>query len=150
MPHDDDDEAPRRPGAVPKSVGAYPSARRAGPLLFLSGMGPRHPDTDEVPGQRLNAHGQHEAFDFEAQARQVFANVRAALEANGARWEQLVDVTVFLTDIERDFVTFNRLYAEAFGEVRPARTTVGIDSLPRPICVELKCVAYLGEPSGGR
>ena len=131
--------------STPKPVGAYPSARRAGPFLFLSGMGPRHPETDEVPGQRLNQWGQHEAFDFEAQALQVFANIKAALEANGARWDQLVDVTVFLTDIERDFVTFNRLYAEHFGDVRPARTTVGIDSLPRPIVVELKCVAYVGD-----
>ena len=132
---------------TPRPVGAYPSARRAGPLLFLSGMGPRHPVTDEVPGQHLNAYGQHERFDFEAQARQVLANVRAALEANGAAWEDLVDVTVFLTDMERDFVTFNRVYAEHFGQLErpPARTTVGIDALPRPISVELKCVAYVGD-----
>ena len=130
--------------STPKPVGAYPSARRAGDLLFLSGMGPRHPETDEVPGQTLNAYGQHTAFDFEAQTLQVFANIRAALEANGARWEDLVDVTVFLTNMERDFVAFNRLYAEHFGEVRPARTTVGVDSLPRPISVELKCIAWVG------
>lgn len=126
-------------------MGAYPSARRAGPFLFLSGMGPRHPQTDEVPGQQLNEWGQHTAFDFEAQALQVFDNIRAALKANGAKWEQLVDVTVFLTDIERDFVKFNELYAVHFGDVKPARTTVGIDSLPRPIVVELKCIAYLGD-----
>ena len=131
--------------ATPKPVGAYPSARRAGPFLFVSGMGPRHPETDEIPGQQLNEWGQHTAFDFEAQALQVFANIRAALEAHGAKWEQLVDVTVFLTNMERDFVAFNKLYAEHFGEVRPARTTVGISSLPRPISVELKCIAYLGE-----
>ncbi len=130
--------------ATPKPVGAYPMTKRAGDLLFVCGMGPRHPETDEVPGQRLNQYGQHEAFDFEAQTLQVFANIKAALEANGAKWEDLVDVTVFLTNMERDFVTFNRLYAEHFGEVRPTRTTVGIDSLPRPISVELKCIAYLG------
>ena len=114
---------------APQPVGPYPHARRVGNLLFLSGIGPRRPGTDEIPAS------------FEEQCRSVFANVRAVLEDAGARWEDLVDVTVFLTDLARDFATYNRLYAEHFAAVRPCRTTVGITSLPTPISIELKCIA---------
>ncbi|MEO8999561.1 MAG: Rid family hydrolase, partial [Rhodanobacter sp.] len=74
---------------------------------------------------------------------QVFANVRAVLEASGAAWTDLVDVTVFLTDMQRDFATYNRLYAEYFGGVDACRTTLGISALPTPIAIELKCVGVL-------
>ena len=114
---------------APGPVGAYPHARRVGNLLFLSGIGPRRPGSDEIPAS------------FEEQCRSAFDNVRAVLEDAGARWEDLVDVTVFLTDLERDFASYNRIYAECFAAVRPCRTTVGIDSLPTPISIELKCIA---------
>ena len=83
------------------------------------------------------------ACDIEAQCRQVFANVRAVLEASGAAWEDLVDVTVFLTDMARDFAAYNRVYAEYFADpaTAPCRTTLGITALPTPIAIELKCVA---------
>jgi 2-aminomuconate deaminase len=105
---------------------------------------PRNPETDGVPGLKRSPTGNFTEFDFEAQVHSVFRNVRAVLESSGARWEDLVDVTVFLTDMQRDFHTFNRIYAEYFHDNQPCRTTVGIDSLPTPIAIELKCVAVVG------
>jgi 2-aminomuconate deaminase len=128
---------------APKPVGAYPYARRVGNLLFLSGIGPRDPESDGVPGLTRSASGNFTEFDFEAQVHAVFRNVKAVLEASGAQWEDLVDVTVYLTDMQRDFHTFNRLYATYFTTAQPCRTTVGIDSLPTPIAIELKCIAVI-------
>lgn len=129
--------------SAPKPVGLYPHARRVGNLLFLSGIGPRHPDTNAVPGTERSASGNYTAFDFEQQCHQVFQNVRRVLEDSGAKWGDLVDVTVFLTDMTRDFHTYNRVYAEYFKDNQPCRTTVGITSLPTPICIELKCTAWV-------
>ncbi len=128
---------------APKPVGLYPHARKVGNLLFLSGIGPRNPDDDSVPGLSRSSAGNYTAFDFEAQVHSVFDNVRRVLEASGARWEDLVDVTVFLVDMERDFHTYNQLWAEYFKENAPCRTTVGIESLPTPIAIELKCIAVI-------
>jgi 2-aminomuconate deaminase len=131
--------------AAPLPVGAYPHARRVGDLLFLSGVGPRTAGSgggdSAVPGLARDANGNFTAFDFEAQVHSVFANVRAVLEASGFAWEDLVDVTVFLTDMQRDFATFNRVYATYFTTAQPCRTTVAIDALPTPIAIELKCIA---------
>ena len=126
---------------APEPVGPYPHARRAGDLLFLSGIGPRVKGVAGVPGVTLDAGGDVVSYDFESQCRQVFANVRTILEDAGSSWERIVDVTVFLTDIKRDFATMNRLYADAFAENRPARTTVGVSRLPTPIAIELKVIA---------
>lgn len=128
---------------APAPVGAYPHARRVGPLLFLSGIGPRTPGSDAIPGNVLDAEGRVVSYDIEAQTRSVFANVRAVLEASGARWEDLVDVTVYLTDMGRDFRAYNAIWAEHFPEPAsaPCRTTLGISALPTPIAIELKCVA---------
>lgn len=114
---------------APEPVGPFPHAKRVGNLLFLSGIGPRSRGTREIPG------------DFEAQCRAVFRNVRTVLDDAGSEWERIVDVTVFLTDMERDFATFNRLYGEHFVHNRPARTTVEVNRLPTPISVELKVIA---------
>ena len=130
---------------APRPVGAYPHARLVGNLLFLSGVGPRRPEDNLIPGNQYDAEGRLVAYDIEAQCRQVFANVRAVLEASGARWEDLVDVTVYLTDMARDFPAYNRLYAEHFTTAQPCRTTLGITALPTPIAIELKCVAALGD-----
>jgi 2-aminomuconate deaminase len=132
-----------RTDAAPAPVGAYPHARRVGDLLFLSGVGPRTPGSNTIPGNVHDADGRLVAYDIEAQCRQVFANVRAVLEASGARWEDLVDVTVFLTDMARDFAAYNRVYAEHFPDPAsaPCRTTLGITALPTPIAIELKCIA---------
>ena len=129
--------------AAPKAVGAYPHARRVGNLLFLSGVGPRRAGDDSIPGNVHDEQGRLVSYDIEAQCRQVFANVRAVLEASGARWEDLVDVTVFLTDMQRDFAAYNRVYAEHFTTAQPCRTTLGITALPTPIAIELKCIAAI-------
>lgn len=130
---------------APKAVGHYPHARRVGKLLFLSGIGPRDPATNAIPGNEYFADGRVSRYDIAAQARAVFANVRAVLEASGARWEDLVDVTVFLTDMERDFAAYNAAWAEFFPDPAnaPCRTTLGITALPTPIAIELKCIAVL-------
>lgn len=130
---------------APAPVGAYPHARRVGNLLFLSGIGPRDPTTDVVPGNVYDASGRLLTYDIEAQCRAVFANVGRVLEACGARFTDLVDVTVFLTDLPRDFAAYNRVYAEYFTAAQPCRTTVGISTLPTPIAIELKCIAVLPE-----
>ena len=129
--------------SAPKPVGLYPHARRVGNLLFLSDSGPRHPETKEVPGLTRSTTGNFTTFDFAAQCHSVFQNVKIVLEACGASWDSLVDVTVFLTDMQRDFHTYNQIYAEYFKDNQPCRTTVGIDSLPTPIAIELKCIAVV-------
>lgn len=129
---------------APPPVGAYPHALRAGPLLFLSGVGPRNPDDGSVPGNEVDEGGKLIRYDIERQCHATFANVRSVLEACGAEWEQLVDVTVFLTDMRRDFEAFNTLYASYFQTHKPCRTTVEVRSLPTPIAIELKCIAWVG------
>jgi 2-aminomuconate deaminase len=126
---------------APEPVGLYPHARRAGNLLFLSGIGPRRRGSRDIPGVRLRPDGTVESYDIEEQCRSVFENVRAVLEDAGARFEDLVDVTVFLTDMKRDFAAYNSLYAEYFKDARPCRTTVQVTALPTPIAIELKCIA---------
>ena len=126
---------------APEAVGAYPHSRRSGSLLFLSGIGPRKRGSREIPGVTLNADGTIASYDIEVQCRSVFDNVRAVLEDSGARWEDLVDVTVYLTNMKSDFATYNRLYAEYFSGARPCRTTVEVTALPTPIAIELKCIA---------
>ena len=130
-------------GNAPKAVGSYPHARRVGNLLFLSGIGPRDPATNAIVGNEYFADGRVRKYDIEAQARAVFANVRAVLEASGARWEDLIDVTVYLTDMARDFKAYNAVWAEYFPDpsTAPCRTTLGITALPTPIAIELKCIA---------
>ncbi|MEQ1572245.1 MAG: Rid family hydrolase [Myxococcota bacterium] len=143
MSDDNKIEVPKN--LAPRPVGAYPHARRVGDLLFVSGMGPRRPETDEIPGGPIrDPHGYPLPYDIEAQTRSVIANVRAVLEAAGSRLEDVVDVTVFLVDMDRDFKTFNRVYGEYFAAIGPTRTTVAVTALPTPIGVELKCIAHLG------
>lgn len=130
---------------APKAVGSYPHARRVGNLLFLSGIGPRDPANNAIVGNEYFADGRVRRYDIEAQARAVFANVRAVLDASGASWEDLVDVTVYLTDMARDFTAYNAVWAEFFPDPTsaPCRTTLGITALPTPIVIELKCIAAL-------
>ena len=128
---------------APKPVGAYPHARRVGNLLFLSGIGPREPGTDAIPGNEYDAAGKLVRYDIAAQCRSVFQNVRVILEDAGSAWANIVDVTVFLTNMKDDFATFNRIYAEHFSDCRPARTTVEVNCLPTPIAIELKVIATI-------
>jgi len=126
---------------APEPIGPYPHARRVGNLLFLSGVGPRKRGSKEIPGVTLDTQGNVTAYDIEQQCHSVFQNVKHVLEASGSKWENLVDVTVFLTNMKKDFAIYNRIYAEYFRENQPCRTTVEILSLPTPIAIELKCVA---------
>lgn len=128
---------------APEPVGPYPHARRAGNLLFLSGIGPRQRGATVIPGVEMDPQGNVIAVDIEAQCRSSFANLKAVLEDAGSAWDNIVDVTVFLVNMKRDFAAMNRVYAEHFENVRPARTTVEIGALPTPIAVELKVIATI-------
>lgn len=124
-------------------VGLYPHARKVGNLLFLSGIGPREKGKKEIPGVTLDENGSIASYDIAAQTHSVFRNVKEVLEASGARWDQLVDVTVFLTNMKDDFKIYNPIWAEYFKDGAPCRTTVEISSLPTPIGIELKCIAVI-------
>jgi 2-aminomuconate deaminase len=128
---------------APEPVGAYPHARRVGNLLFLSGVGPREKGSKKIPGVELDEKGNILSYDIEVQCHSVFQNVKWILEEAGSSWEQMVDVTVFLTNMKDDFQTYNRLYAEYFKTSQPCRTTVEINCLPTPIAIELKVIATI-------
>jgi 2-aminomuconate deaminase len=131
---------------APEPVGAFPHAKRVGNLLFLSGIGPRVRGSKEIPGVTLDVAGGVASYDIETQCRAVFENVRLVLEDSGAQWNNIVDVTVFLTNMKKDFPVYNRLYAEYFagtGKPNPTRTTVEVTALPTPIAIELKVIAAL-------
>jgi 2-aminomuconate deaminase len=130
---------------APEPVGLYPHARRVGNLLFLSGVGPRERGMKKIPGVELDEAGNIVSYDIEAQCHSVFRNIRYILEEAGSSWEQIVDVTVFLTNMKADFPTYNRLYAEYFKDNLPCRTTLAITALPTPIAIELKVIATIGE-----
>ena len=128
---------------APEPVGLYPHARRVGNLLFLSGVGPRERGTKQIPGVELDDAGEVRTYDIETQCRSVFQNVRYILEDAGSSWDNIVDVTVFLTNMKDDFAAYNRIYAEYFADNRPCRTTVEVNALPTPIAIELKVIATI-------
>ena len=128
---------------APRPVGAYPHARRAGNFLYLSGVGPRARDKKGIPGIQLDARGKITSYDIAAQCHSVFSNVRYIVEDCGSAWENIVDVTVFLTNMAADFETYNRIYADYLGDIHPCRTTVEINRLPTPIAIELKVIAWI-------
>jgi 2-aminomuconate deaminase len=129
---------------APEPVGAFPHAKRVGNLLFLSGIGPRVRGSKEIPGVTLDTAGNIVSYDIETQCRAVFENVRLVLEDAGANWNGIIDVTVFLTNMKKDFPIYNKLYAEYFagpGKPNPTRTTIEVTALPTPIAIELKVIA---------
>jgi len=128
---------------APEPVGLYPHARQIGNLLFLSGVGPREKGSDKIPGVELNEDGNVTSYDIEKQCHSVFKNVRIILEDSGSSWDNLVDVTVFLTNMKDDFAIYNKIYVEYFKNNQPCRTTVEVNALPTPIAIELKCIAYV-------
>lgn len=134
-------ESIKNSNEAPEPVGRYPHARKVGNLLFLSGVGPREKGTKQIPGVTLDAKGDIQSYDIATQCHSVFKNVRLILEASGSSWDQLVDVTAFLTNMKDDFHTYNEIYTEYFKDNQPCRTTVEISCLPTPIAIELKCVA---------
>ena len=133
---------PIRTDAAPEPVGAYPHARRHGDLLFLSGVGPRQAGTNQIPGGPIvDGEGRPREYDIRAQTRAVIENVKAVLAACGSSLEQVLDVTAYLVDMDRDFAGYNQVYAEYFETIQAARTTLAIRALPTPIAVEFKVVA---------
>jgi 2-aminomuconate deaminase len=128
---------------APEPVGLYPHGRKVGNLLFLSGVGPRKKGSKEIPGVTLDENKNIVAYNIGEQCHSVFQNIRYILEASGSRWENLVDVTVFLTNMKDDFAIYNKVYAEYFKDNQPCRTTVEINCLPTPIAIELKCIATI-------
>lgn len=132
--------------AAPKPVGAYPHARKVGNMLFLSGVGPRQPGTNAIPGGPIHDEdGEPLDYDIEAQTHAVVNNVKRIVEEAGASMDQVVDVTTFLVDMKRDFKGYNAVWAETLGKIGPTRTTLAIDALPTPIAVEMKVIVHLGE-----
>jgi 2-aminomuconate deaminase len=130
-------------GSAASPLGAYPHARRVGDLLFLSGIGPRKASDNTIPGLELDSKGDILRYDFAAECHAVFANVKAVLEASGSGWEKIIDVTVFLTNMKKDFGEFNRIYSDYFKNVLACRTTVEVTRLPTPIAIELKVIATI-------
>jgi len=128
---------------APGAVGLYPHARKVGNILYLSGVGPRMAGQTDIPGVTLSESGEIESYEIETQCHSVFDNIRFILEDAGSSWDNIVDVQVFLTNMKDDFNTYNKIYAKYFKEVQPCRTTIGIDALPTPIAIELKCTAVL-------
>jgi 2-aminomuconate deaminase len=124
-------------------LGAYPHARKVGNLLFLSGIGPRNPKDNSIPGLELDKDGNIVKYDIEAECHSVFANVKAVLEASGSSWDKIIDVTVFLTNMKKDFPVYNKIYADYFTSVQACRTTIEIKSMPTPIAIELKVIATI-------
>jgi len=128
---------------APPAVGTYPHARKVGNILYLSGVGPRQQGKNSIPGVELDENDNITNYDIEKQCRSVFDNVRMIVEDCGSSWERIFDVTAFLTNIKDDFKTYNEIYTEYFGEIRPCRTTIEISALPTPIAIELKVVALI-------
>ncbi|CAN5246662.1 RidA family protein [soil metagenome] len=126
-----------------KPLGSYPHARRSGNLLFLSGIGSRSASDNSIPGLKLSKKGKIKDYNIEAECHSVFANVKAVLEAGGSKWENIIDVTVFLTNMKEDFRVYNKIYAQYFSTVQACRTTVEVKSLPTPIAIELKVIATI-------
>lgn len=129
---------------APEPVGSYPHSKRVGNLLFLSGIGPRKRGSKDIPGVTLDNDGKIVSYDIVKQCKSVFQNVKIVLEESGSTWENLVDITVFLTNMD-DFKAYNETYAEYFQYNKPCRTTVAVTALPTPIAIELKCIATIGE-----
>jgi 2-aminomuconate deaminase len=129
-----------------KPLGAYPHARKIGNLLFLSGIGSRSAKDNSIPGLEQDAEGNILKYDIEAECHSCFANVKAVLEASGSNWNNVIDVTVFLTNMKKDFPVYNKIYGDYFKDVQACRTTVEVKSLPAPIAIELKVIATIDEP----
>lgn len=129
--------------AAAQPLGAYPHARRVGNLLFLSGIGSRSPKDNTIPGLVLSKKGKIKSYNIEAECHSCFANVKEVLQASGSSWEKIIDVTVFLTNMKKDFKKYNRIYGDYFKNVQACRTTVEVNSLPTPIAIELKVIAKI-------
>jgi len=130
---------------APEPVGLYPHARKVGEFIYYSGIGPRERGTKKIPGVELDENGNITSYDIATQCRSVFNNLKLVVEDSGADWKNVIDVTIFLTNMKADFKTYNEIYAEYFADNMPCRTTIEIKSLPTPIAIEIKAIAYVGK-----
>ena len=132
----------------PLPRGAYPHVRIVGDLMFVSGTSARRPD-GSIEGAEVDADGRP-SLDIRVQTRTVLDNIGAVLGAVGASLADVVDVTVFLVDMD-DFDGYNAVYADYFSaDTGPARTTVAVRQLPHPhLLVEMKAMAHCPGSSGG-
>ena len=122
---------PIQAAGLPTPIGPYSPGVVFDRLVIVSGQGATDPDTGTLAGT-----------DVETQTRQVFRNMQAILEAGGSDLSKVLRCGVFLVDL-RDFDKMNRVYAEVFGDQRPARTTVQVAALPDPaLRVEIDAIAY--------
>lgn len=117
--------------SAPAAIGTYSQAIQAGNLVFLSGQIPLVPTTMEIV-----------EGDFEARARQVFENLKAVAEAAGGSLNDVVKITVFLTDLD-DFATVNAVMESFFEQPYPARAAVGVAALPKGVDVEADAVLVI-------
>ena len=117
--------------AAPKALGPYSQAVKAGGFIWCSGQIPINPATDTV-----------EATSVEDQTRQVISNLSNVLEAAGSSLSNVVKTTVFIKDMN-DFAALNGVYAEMFGDTRPARSCVEVARLPKDVKVEIECIAAI-------
>lgn len=124
-----------------KPLARYVHVRKAGGLMFIAGQGCRDPETDSYPGLTRNAAGGVTAHDITAQTRGVLANIERVLKSEGLDRADIVDVNVFLTDMD-EFPAMNAVWNEFFAETPPpTRTTVAVKALPGLNFVEMKVIA---------
>jgi len=116
---------------APKAIGPYSQAVKAGNVIYTSGQVSLDPKTAQLV-----------TGDFAAQARQVFDNLAAVLRAGGAEFRNVAKATVYLANLA-DFETLNAIYAEYFGDHKPARTTVQVAGLPKKAALEIDLIAVL-------
>lgn len=128
-------------GKAPRPLGSYSHAVKAGGFLFVSGQGARHPDTGEEEGVEVDTDGKVVSYDIEVQTEAVIKNLRVTLEEAGLTMNDLVDVTVFLSNM-KDFPKYNKVYEKHFSfPDPPARTTVEVSKLPGKNHIEIKATA---------
>tara|TARA_Y100001970_G_C14250711_1_gene871629 strand:- start:797 stop:1216 length:420 start_codon:yes stop_codon:yes gene_type:complete len=130
---------------APKPVGNYPHSVEINGLIYLSGIGPRNSVDNSIPGNQYDNQNKLEDYDIEKQTRAVFDNIKIILEESNSCWENLIDITVFLTNMKRDFKKFNEIYNAYFPDSNVSRTTIEVNALPTDIAVELKCIALVNK-----
>jgi 2-aminomuconate deaminase len=125
---------------APDPLGPYAHAVRAHGFVYCSGQGARDPRTGREAGVGYDEQGKVTSYDIAVQCEATLGNVHAVLEAAGTSWDRLVELTVFLKDMD-DFEAMNEVYARHFPNGGPARTTVGVSDLPADNYIEIRAIA---------
>ena len=128
---------------APSPVGNYPHSIEVNGVLYLSGIGPRNSKDNSIDGNSYDQNKHLIDYDIEKQTHAVFKNIKSILEASNSKWENIVDITVFLTNMKKDFNKFNEIYNSYFPDSHACRTTVEVNALPTDIAIELKCIAMV-------